>query len=197
MSIVEIIKQIKGVFKLPVRKYYIGKQIYGSPYFNPRNFSPSIIKIKKVTKKSDEEISKLSDWAKKSKTNLYNLPMVLRSKFWVVKLFGSYYWIEIGYPIKIANFGLGWKDKYETPRFEWCPSFQIWFFIWQFCIHWDAPKIESEKSNDTYWEMILWYLKYSDKDINKARDTWGWINYDTKLSTWNDQYLDLQYLAQY
>jgi len=191
MKIKEIIKNIKGVFKLPVKKYYIGKQIYGTPYFAPMNFSSNIIRIKKVTKKSEKEISKLSNWAKTVKSNMYNLPMVSRSKFWVIKLFNNYYWIEIGWPIKCINYDLGWKDKFETPRFEWCPSFQIWFFNWQFCIYWNAPKIETNKCDDTYWEMVLWYLNYSDKDISKAKDTWKWNDYDTKESTWNDKYLDL------
>lgn len=193
MTIREINKAIKGVFKLPIKKYHIGRQAYGTPYFNPRNFSPSIIRIKKVTKKSDEEINKLTDWGRTIRSNIYNLPMVLRSKFWVIKLFGNYYWIEIGWPIAIRTIDLGWKDKFDTPRFEWNPSFQIWFFKWQFCIHWKAP-IENE---DTYWEMVLWYLRYANKDINKARDTWPWRQYDTKQSTWNDECLNLQYLVQY
>jgi hypothetical protein len=90
-----------------------------------------------------------------------------------------------GWPIMIVKYDLGWKDKYETPRFEWSPSFQIWFFKWQFCIWWIAPT----KDSDNYWEMVLWYLNYSNKDINKARDTWGWTDYNTKLSTWNENCL--------
>lgn len=198
MKIKNIIKDIKGKFKLPKKSYYIGKIVHGSPYFNPRNFSSSIIIIKKVTKKSDEEINKLSEWGKTIRSNIYNLPMVLRSKFWVIKIFKNYYWIEIGWPFKIVNYDLGWKDKWNSPRFEWAPSFQIWFFKWQFCIWWIAPTISTKNCNDTYWEMILWYLRYSDKDMSKARKTWGWTDYDTKQSTWNDEYTtDLQYLAQY
>jgi hypothetical protein len=37
--------------------------------------------------------------------------------------------------------------------------------------------------------MILHYLYYADKDIKKAEKTWGWIDYDTKLSTWDKKYL--------
>lgn len=73
----------------------------------------------------------------------------------------------------------------NSPRYEWQPSFQIYFFKWQFCIFWNAP----DGDNDLYYEMILWYLKYSNKDVNKAKETWGWINYNTKESTWNDKYL--------
>lgn len=185
MNIKDIKRNIKGVFKFPTKKYYFGKLRYGAPYFYPRNFSSSIIRIKKVTKRSEEEISKLNDWAKTSKSCIYNLPMVLRSKFWIIKLFNRYYWIEIGSPIKIVKYGLGWKDKFGTPRFEWTPSFQILFFNWQFCIHWTSP----DDDNDLYYEMILWYINYANKDINEAEKTWDWVNYETKESTWNKEYL--------
>ena len=80
---------------------------------------------------------------------------------------------------------MGWKDKFNSPRFEWTPSFQIWFFNLQFCIHWAAP----DNNNDLYYETILWYMKYANKDIYEAEKTWGWINYETKESTWNKEYL--------
>lgn len=185
MNIKELKQNIKGVFKLPIKKYYLGKIRYGTPYFNPRNFCSSIIRIKRVTKRSEEEISKLSDWGKTIKSNMYNLPMSLRSKYWIIKLFNNYYWIEIGSPIKIVKYGLGWKDKFNSPRFEWTPSFQIWFFNLQFCIHWAAP----DNNEDLYYEMILWYMKYANKDINEAEKTWGWVNCETKESTWNKEYL--------
>jgi hypothetical protein len=185
MKIKEIINSIKGVFKLPVKKYYFGKIKHGCPYFYPTNFSSSIIKIRKVTKKTEEEISKLTKWQKEQRSNIYNLPMVLRSKYWVLKLFNSYYWIELGFPISFRTVELGWKDKWNSPRFEWSPSFQIYFFKWQFCVWWTAPC----KDEDNYWEMILWYLNYADKDITKAEKTWGWQNYNTKESTWNKECL--------
>lgn len=179
----EIIKQIKGVFKLPIKKYYFGKIKHGTPYFSPMNFNPHIIsfrKLKLTDKDKYEEIIKKHPW-EKERAKFTNLPMCRRSKDWILKLFNQYYWIQIGWPIKIHNGHLGWKDKFDTPRFEWSPSFQIYFFSWQFCIHWIAPI----KDDDTYWEMVLWYLNYSNKNITKAEQTWGWTNYNTKESTWN------------
>ncbi|MCK9416613.1 hypothetical protein M0Q97_08160 [Candidatus Dojkabacteria bacterium] len=73
----------------------------------------------------------------------------------------------------------------NSPRYEWQPSFQIYFFKWQFCIFWDSP----DGDNDNYYEMILWYLEYSKKDIKKAEETWDWVDSDTKKSTWNNDYL--------
>lgn len=34
----KLLKEIKGVFKLPVKKYYFGKVKYGCPYFIPRSY---------------------------------------------------------------------------------------------------------------------------------------------------------------
>lgn len=159
MKIKEIKKEIKGVFKPPIKSYYIGKIVYGTPYFYPWNFNQTILTIRKER------------------------PKFLRCNYF--KLFG--YEISYGWPIMIANYGLGWKWKFDSIRFEWEPSFQIYFFKWQFCIHWVAP--ETKRYGDDYWEMILWYLKKCNKDIEQAEGTWGWVDYDTKLSTWNKNYL--------
>ena len=37
--------------------------------------------------------------------------------------------------------------------------------------------------------MILWYLKYSEKNITKAEKTWIWQDYTTKKSSWNNNYI--------
>lgn len=157
MKVKELKKGIKGVFKPPIKVYYFGKIVHGAPYFYPWNFNRTILTIRKER------------------------PQYLRCKYF--KLFG--YEISYGWPISWANYGLGYKDKFDAPRMEWCPSFQIYFFEWQFCMWWIAPVGFS----DPYYEQVLWYLKYSDKDIVKAKETWGWINHDTKESTWNDDYL--------
>lgn len=189
MKIYLIIKEIKGIFKPPKKKYYLGKLKYGTPYFYPINFSSSIIKIRKLETRSNEEyqeyIKKYPYLKSSDKSKFKNLPMVRRSKDWIIKTIFGYFWIEIGYPIKIYTNDLGWKDKWNNPRFEWTPAFSIFFFNWQFCIFWIAP----DGNNDLYYEMILWYLKYNNKDIKKAKETWGWQNCETKESTWNNKYL--------
>lgn len=151
------IKETKGVFKPPKKQYYLGKLKYGTPYFYPWNFNRTILTIRKKR------------------------PKFLRCKHF--KLFG--YEVSYGWPIKITWYGLGWKPKYDSVRYEWSPSFQIYFFNYQFCIFWNAP----DWNNDRYYEMMVWYLYYSDKDIKKAEETWGWVNYETKASTWNPDYL--------
>ena len=181
MKIKELIKEIKGVFVLPKKQYYFGKLQYGTPYFWPRNFNKNILFIRKLILNSQVYLDSLSnDYIRKDK--MYsNLPMVRRSKYWIV----FDYYIEIGWPISINKLELGWKDKFNSPRFEWIPSFQIFFFHWQFCIFWNAP----DGNNDLYYEMILQYLKYSNKNIKVAENNWGWINMKSNTSTWNDKYL--------
>jgi len=186
----KLLKEIKGVFKPPVKKYYIGKIVHGTPYFNPWNFVPTIIKCRKLKLKTQEKITEYEEryphLVKYNKTYRFsNMPMVRRSKDWVFELFNNYYWLQIGWPIRITWHGLGWKDKYETPRYEWAPAFYIFFFNWQFCIHWVAP----DGDNNQYYEQILWWRNYSDKDIVKAQTSWGWTDMKTKLSTWNKDYI--------
>lgn len=192
----EIIKEIKGVFIPPVKKYYLGWIKNYTPYFEPMGFCDTIIKVRKLIPLSEEKLAENAKrgggWAKEKYSNM---PMVRRSKNWVVELFGNHYYIRIGYPLKFHRNELGWKDKWNSPRFEWNPSYQIWFFKWQFTIHWVAPQVEKHIASkpfiveDTYWEMVLWYVKYCDKDIKKAQESWGWSDYDTKISTWNPNYL--------
>jgi hypothetical protein len=185
MKTSKLFKEIKNVFKLPKKTYYLGMLKYGTPYFYPINFNSHIINIRKLKLTPQEELDKITNEYEKKNKRFSNLPLVRRSKYWITQIFGTYYFIEIGWPIAIKNIQLGWKDKFKSPRFEWGPSFQIYFFNWQFCIRWESP----DGDDDTYYEMILWYLNYCNKDLNKAEKTWGWADYKTKLSTWNNNYL--------
>jgi len=180
------LKEIKNSpFVAPVKKYYLGKFRHGAPYFSPRGFHSTIFSFRKLKLTPQEDLDKMvNDFIRKAK-KFSNLPRYNRSKEWIFKLFGNHYWFSMGSPIKIARTELGYKGKFNSPRFEWSPSFMIFFFKWQFCIHWNAPF----KDDDLYWEMLLWYMYYSDKDIKKAKDTWGWVDYNTKKSTWNEDFL--------
>lgn len=184
ITIKQLKKEIKGIF-IPLKKsYYFGPLTYGCPYYWPRGFNKNIITIRKLILKPEEKYQqdiKDRPWLNTPENKYINIPRVRRSKDWIIKN----YYIEIGTPIKIAKVNLGWKDKFETPRFEWAPSWHLYFFKWQFCIFWKPPV----NNEDRYFEMILWYLYYADKDIKKAEQTWGWVDYDTKKSTWNNEYL--------
>ena len=186
MKLREVLKNINSVFRPPQKKYYFGRKIYGCPYFDPMNFLSSIIYIRKLKRRTEAELNSYLERYPYKINNIgnnaiySNYPMVNRNKYWIVKD----WYIKIGWPIFIKTVDLGWKDKWSSPRFEWSPSFQIYFFCWQFCVFWNAP----DGDNDQYYEQILWYLKYSDKDIIKAKETWPWTNFETKESTWNDDY---------
>jgi hypothetical protein len=70
-----------------------------------------------------------------------------------------------------------WKDKYETPRCEREQYFKIewlWFGIYGIL------------GDDDYWEQWLWVYKYNNGDIIKAKQEWGWVDFETKQSTWID-----------
>jgi hypothetical protein len=84
-----------------------------------------------------------------------------------------------------------WKDKNNTPRHEENPFISIalfnkFFFNWS----WGLPKEIEEHwiDNDDYWEQGLWWLYYSDKNINKAKETWPWTGEDNK-STWKTKFI--------
>jgi hypothetical protein len=114
MTTKKLLKNIKGVFKLPVKKRYFGKIRYYTPYFEPRGFCNSIIKIRKLVPLSEEKLAENTErgggWAK---AKYSNMPMTRRSKNWIVSIFGSDYYIRVGSPFKIINIQLGWKDKWE------------------------------------------------------------------------------------
>lgn len=193
MKTSKLLKEIKGVFKPPRKEYYLGKLIYGTPYFWPQNFCSTIFNIRKLKEKTQEQIDKeKKDYPYKHTIDKFsNLPMARRTKAWIFKLFGSYYRLSVGWPIKVHRSTLGWKDKFESPRYEWSPAFLFYFFKWQFCIFYTAPKIQGQEGcQDNYWEMILWHLYYCDKDIQKSQKEWSWVNLDTKESTWNTKYLE-------
>lgn len=167
MTATEFNKKIKGVFKPLKRKFYFGRHKFYTPYFTPWNFNESVITIRKVG----------------------NEPMVRRLKNFTV----GNHWVGIGWPFKIQTVHVGFKDKFNTPRFEWMPSFQIWFFKWQFVVYWEAP-VESIVSRDSYFEQALWYLFYFDEygsdgpNIELAEKHWEWRDSEGN-STWNDNYL--------
>lgn len=99
--------------------------------------------------------------------------------------------IHYGKLLSIVIKDIQWKDKYNSPRHEENPFISIglfnrYFFNWT----WKLPShIENHWiDNDDYWEQALWYLYYSNKDINKAKNTWPWTGEDSE-STWKDKFL--------
>ena len=103
--------------------------------------------------------------------------------------------------IHIMSIDVGWKDKYDSPRYEYPPTIWIHIFKLNIIWYWELPH---EKYMDDYWEQALWYLYYTntisqgliDKpDIEKAKESWPWQSAKeiegsvVWESSWNDKYL--------
>lgn len=72
--------------------------------------------------------------------------------------------------------GLGWKDKWDSPRHEWDPYiaitfFRKWWLIWIF--NWSNKEENSSLRSMATWEAMLDYLYYN-KSIEEciARHAW-------------------------
>lgn len=103
--------------------------------------------------------------------------------------------------LSISIHDIKWKDKYDTPRLEEIPFISIGLFnkfffnwIWKLPLHLEEHWIDI----DDYWEQALWYLYYYDTysqglldkpNIEKAKESWPWINSETKESSWKDKFL--------
>ena len=164
-------------------RFYLGKIKYHTPYFLPINFNKNIISFRKLKLLSPEEVevkNKRYPHLKDSNSHKFsNYPLVHRAKSFTFKLFDNYYLLEIGTPIILHLGNHSWKCKFNSPRHEWNPHLILFFFRWQFCFHWIG--------SDNYWEQFLWWRYYSDKDIVKSRETWGWTS--NGVSTWNNKHL--------
>ena len=101
------------------------------------------------------------------------------------------------FPIHVMSWDIGWKDKWNSPRYERPGHFIIFFgrnykTCWQFSMVVTAPKTfcandcTIEDNDDNYWESMLWYLNYSD-EYNKDID----VERPQGTRTYEDMSLDL------
>lgn len=106
-------------------------------------------------------------------------------------------WVSQPAYIHIIFHDVGWKDKYDTPRFEYPPYIWIHIYKWNWVWYWDLP-VYQQNYADEYWEQALWYLYYCNTisqglsdvpNIEKAKENWPWQDCETKKSTWNDKFL--------
>ena len=90
-----------------------------------------------------------------------------------------------------------WKDKFDTPRFEFPAYIRItlfarytmyitWGFDWQ-----QGVPLTEQYDNDDYWEQVLWCWYYADKSLEKGRETWPWktTKDGVDVSTWDERYI--------
>lgn len=148
----DFLRVLNSPFKTPRLKFYLGKLAYGTPYFFPRRW----VKLSKqdAVDSANEKFDRL---VKRSEVTGNKPPTqkiwkefydsALRSKKAVDK--------KIGFDLV----GLGYKYKWDLPRFEWGPMFSFVFFKWQFCIFVSVPE------PDAYWEAWVYYDKETDHDL--------------------------------
>ena len=105
-------------------------------------------------------------------------------------------WVSKPSFIHIVSHDVGWKDKYDTPRFENQPYVWIHIYKWNLVWYWSLP-LHQENEDDQYWEQALWYLYYNktisqglndEPDIQRAKKSWPWQDMKGN-STWTDKFL--------
>ena len=78
------------------------------------------------------------------------------------------------------HWSMSWKPKYDYVCFE--DNEQVWFCLFKF--FWFGYKLVSpidEEFEDSYWEQMIWYVNYSDRDLKKAEETY--------FGEWDKKYL--------
>lgn len=87
---------------------------------------------------------------------------------------GKYHYIMFSDPIRnrsieILFTGLGWKDKYNSPCYEYPPNILFKFFNFEFRIIWTW----GDYLKDTiYWEDVLSYYEYKMPLENIGSSSW-------------------------
>ena len=80
--------------------------------------------------------------------------------------------------ISFHTTAVGWKEKYDTPRFEWNPMVQIVFFrkyhlVWYICWNKKSSNFDEVTKNQATWEALLGML-YFNQTIKQARNSNVW-----------------------
>jgi hypothetical protein len=89
----------------------------------------------------------------------------------------------VNHILYINKWSMTWKPKYDYVSFE--DNSQMWVCLFKF--FWFGYKVLApvdELSEYSYWEQMIWYVKYSDCDLKKAKET-----YEVHCDDWNDEYL--------
>lgn len=145
----DFLRVLNSPFKTPRLKFYLGKLAYGTPYFYPRRW----VNVTKdeAKERATEKFNKLVDAGRKPKPSLWK--QLYKDSLGAKKAVDK----KIGFDLV----GLGYKYKWDEPRFEWGPMFSFVFFKWQFCIFVSVP----EPSH--YWEAWIYYDQETDKSLSK------------------------------
>lgn len=164
MKISTFKKKIKGVFKQPKSSIKIVNK-KTARFFSFYGCNPFIFRFKILDKQENYT------------------PIDLNS--FRINLFNKILYIGISTPIKYSKIDIVWKDKFNSPRYEFGPFSHLYFFGLIFEKSYSVP-VDFE---DSYYEQALWYIFYADQDLKKAEKTWMWVDSETECSTWNKEIL--------
>lgn len=116
-----------------------------------------------------------------------------------IPLFNIHLWNKYGKLLYVGFYDIDWKDKYDTPRYEYSPIIVISIFKYTFCWTWKLyPHLNTDSFDlENYWEQALWYLYYYNNtsygcdspDLEKAKESWPWTSNDK--STWQDKFIKM------
>jgi len=84
-----------------------------------------------------------------------------------------------------AEYPLKWTDKHGTPVLRKTPCVEYNVGLLFIRIDYIAPLSNVCKSSH-YWEQIIWFIFYADKDIKKASKTYPWTN-KHGITRWNNK----------
>lgn len=130
---------------------------------------------------------KWNSWKNPFRT-VWRARKVFKKPFWRIYIGpyhgGTYFHFE-SFFLSYMTQDLLWKDKYETPRFEYHPRIDIVLFKFHHIhIHLESPRTLVNVDDDDYYEQMIWFLDYCNSDIKKAKETWPYKKYSYEESTW-------------
>ena len=114
--------------------------------------------------------TKCYDWVPKHKLPgklkpgdyVWNRDIRKKLKKWHLSRIPPIIYLPIWTRFHIININVIWKDKYDTPRYEYPPQFSIIAFGLSLTFTLHCPVNNEYTSDDSYWESILDYLYYND-----------------------------------
>lgn len=176
--------------------WYFGQISKGTPYFLPRKLAKMTLEDCQQALEKDLKNSETMGW-KHIKTPTID-DYKNRRKFVPIKYFGINYTT------------LGWKTKYDSYRYEWCPMFSLVIFGKQLHIT-IVPNLKKDEHSiniDCYWEAYLNWEYETDKKATKEErfkqliDKYSctWISRKDNVDIKNDYYLQIlnpKYLELY
>ena len=218
MRFLSTYKKIKGVWQKPKLRVYFGSWLHDPNLPVWRNQTIRLAKygnyyqIRKCVEIEDKAKSRYDENFKCTIKSYYHSmhhriksdyawKRPIRNKLrkwglgWVPPIIELPWWLTI----RVFNWDVMWKLKYDEVRYEFPPQFTIVFFGLALSLTLHEPTRGYYTSDDQYWEGILdWLYKY-DKDMYKTvyyGGVWGYKN-DSFFSIRPEHLLRLEDRAEY